>query len=59
MEFTPNISPPMVTAQERRVTIQNGRPRVYEGVKLKVARNQFLLAPEEPLEGPVALTVIT
>ena len=62
MEFTLNINPPTVTAQERRVTIRNGRPRFYEGSKLKAARNLFLLAlaehrPEEPLEGPVALTV--
>ena len=62
MEFTLNIQPPTVTAQEHKVRIIHGKPMFYDTPKLKAARGVFesLLRrhrPEAPLEGPLALTV--
>ena len=62
MEFTLNINPPTVTAQEHKVRVAGGRPRFYDTAKLKNARAQFetLLAahrPDAPIEGPVELSV--
>ena len=62
MEFTLNIQPPTVTAQEHKVRIIHGKPMFYDTPKLKAARSVFesLLRrhrPEAPLEGPLALTV--
>ena len=62
MEFTLNINPPTVTAQEHKVRVAGGRPRFYDTRKLKNARAQFetLLAahrPDAPIAGPVELSV--
>ena len=62
MEFTLNINPPTVTAQEHKVRVAGGRPRFYDTAKLKRARTQFetLLAahrPDAPIDGPVELSV--
>ena len=62
MDFTLNINPPTVTAQEHKVRVAGGRPRFYDTAKLKNARAQFetLLAahrPDAPIEGPVELSV--
>ena len=62
MEFTLNIQPPTVTAQEHKVRVIHGKPMFYDTPKLKAARSIFesLLQryrPESPLEGPLALTV--
>ena len=62
MEFFLDIVPPTVTAQEHKVRVVNGRPMFYDTARLKMARNTFesLLrhyAPEEPMEGPLSLTV--
>ena len=62
MEFTLNIQPPTVTAQEHKVRVIHGKPMFYDTPKLKAARSVFesLLRryrPACPLEGPLALTV--
>ena len=62
MEFFLNIIPPTCTAQERKVTVRNGRPVFYEGAKLKAARNLFVMAlsqykPAKPMDGPLSLSV--
>lgn len=62
MEFTLDITPPTVTAQEHKIRIVHGRPMFYDTQKLKAARAAFesLLIqhrPAVPLEGPVALNV--
>ena len=62
MEFTLNIIPPTVTAQEHKVMVRHGKPRFYDTPKLKAARNLFILSlsphkPATPLQGPLALTV--
>ena len=62
MEFFIDIVPPTVTAQEHKVRVVHGRPQFYDTPKLKAARSLFerLLSqqrPEQPLEGPVFLSV--
>ena len=62
MEFTLDIIPPTVTAQEHKIRIVHGRPMFYDTQKLKDARAVFesLLrqhVPDRPMDGPVALTV--
>ena len=62
MEFTLDINPPTVTAQEHRIRIVRGRPMFYDTQKLKAVRAAFesLLCehrPAAPLRGPVALNV--
>ena len=62
MEFTLDITPPTVTAQEHKIRIVHGRPMFYDTQKLKAARAAFesLLIQHRPaitLEGPVALNV--
>ena len=62
MEFTLDINPPTVTAQEHRIRIVRGRPMFYDTQKLKAVRSAFesLLCehrPAAPLQGPVALNV--
>lgn len=60
MHFFLDIIPPRTTAQEKKVTIVNGRPRFYEPVSLRDARKLLVMslyshAPKTPLRGPVAL----
>ena len=43
MKLTLNIIQPTSIAQERKVTIRNGRPMFYEDNKLKVARNLLIM----------------
>ena len=62
MEFTLNIIPPTVTAQEHKVRVAGGRPRFYDTAKLKHTRATFesLLSahrPDVPFAGPVELSV--
>ncbi len=51
---------PSVTHQQKRVTVRNGKPVVYEDQRLKDARAKFMAylkahAPAEPMQGPVYL----
>ena len=62
MEFTLDINPPTLTAQEYRIRIVRGRPMFYDKQKMKTVRAAFesLLCqhrPAVPLEGSVALNV--
>ena len=71
IEFFLPMRPPTVTAQERQVAVVNGKPRFYEPVKVREAREKLTAAlsrakasgadsfPESlPLEGPLELRVI-
>ena len=60
--FTIPHDPPRVTAQQREVTVVNGRPRFYAPERLRFAQNTYLndvwpYRPKTPLSGPVALWV--
>ena len=62
MNFFLEIEPPTVTAQEHKVAVINGKPRIYEPARLREAKKIFRNAlrphrPEAPIEGPVMLTV--
>ena len=63
MKIFLSMCPPTATAQERKVTVRNGRPIFYEPLGLKAARQEIMKAlapykPEEPLPGPIELKVI-
>ena len=60
--FSPGI-PPVTTQQESKIAVIRGRPRVYKPSKVSSARSllRFMVAryaPKEPLDGPLAITVI-
>ncbi len=60
MEFFLSMKIPDVTHQEKRISVRNGKPVVYEDERLRDARQKFtsflaLHTPLEPLEGPVFL----
>lgn len=62
-EFFCDMEPPRATAQERQVTIRNGKPAFYEPSKVKEARQKLTqyigqYAPPEKNYGPVRLTVV-
>ena len=62
MDFTLDLIPPTVTAQEHKVRVVRGKPMFYDTQKLKTARAEFerllrCYKPDVPLEGPVALYV--
>ena len=62
MELFLDLQPPTVTAQEHKVRVVHGKPMFYDTARLKTARGIFVsllrkYRPEEPMEGPVALTV--
>ncbi len=51
---------PSVTAQQKKITVRNGRPVVYEDARLKDARDKFTCylwqhRPEKPMEGAIFL----
>lgn len=55
-------APPKTTAQEHKITVVNGKPRFYDPPKLKAVKEMYMnelsqYAPDEPISGPVALTV--
>ena len=63
MKIFLSMCPPTATAQERKVTVRNGRPIFYEPLGLKAARQEIMKAlapykPEEPLPGPIELKVL-
>lgn len=62
MEFFMPMRPPTVTHQEKKITVVNGKPVVYEPPELKAARAKFRdhlaqYRPVKPLEGAVRLMV--
>lgn len=63
MNFKIEIIPPTVTAQEKGVYVQRGKPIFYEKQEVKRAKELFLWylwqhRPDEPLEGPVFLKTV-
>ena len=62
IDFTLDIAPSTVTAQQHKVAVIKGKPRFYEGNDLKAAKALFMWqlrqhAPAEPLNGAIELTV--
>ena len=63
MDFFLQITPPTATAQEKQVTVVNGRPVFYDPAPVKKARNLLsaqlaAYRPPRPLEGPLALSTV-
>ena len=63
MKFFIQMKPPTATAQEKKVTVVNGKPVFYDPAPVKAARNLltkslFLHRPDKPLTGPLALNVL-
>lgn len=61
-EFFVHMIPPTVTHQQKKITVQNGRPHTYEPPKLKAARNLLSAKlgkhrPKEPYSVGVRLVV--
>lgn len=57
------MTPPRVTAQQRRIAMVRGKPMIYKPGRLKQAEDALRdalapYAPEEPMEGPVKLEVV-
>ena len=62
IEFFISMKPPTVTAQERQVTVRNGKPHFYEPEELKAARAKLEAyiaphRPQKPLNGALRLIV--
>lgn len=62
MEFFIPCTPPTATAQEKQVTIRNGKPVFYEPARLKQAKRELISwlaphAPQSPMTGAVYLEV--
>lgn len=60
--FIPMKKIPTVTAQQKRVTVVNGKPRFYDSESIKKARMTFQSrlaehAPTEPLNAPVRVVM--
>lgn len=63
MRFFLQINPPTATAQMKKVSVIHGKPVFYEPKAVKEAKRLLMNAleiyrPQEPLEGPLSLTVI-
>ena len=62
IQFFAPMEPPRTTAQQKQVSVVNGKPRFFEPEKLKDARAKLKAhigrhAPIAPLDGPVKLLV--
>lgn len=62
MHIVLRMTPPRVTAQQRRVAVARGKPLIYKPARLRQAEEELetLLtphAPAEPLDGPIRLAV--
>lgn len=62
MRFFLQIDPPTATAQMKKVSVIHGKPVFYEPKAVKEAKRLLMNAleiyrPQEPLEGPLSLTV--
>lgn len=60
--FLPLKKVPTVTAQQKRITVRNGKPAVYNDARLKEAESLFCsllwpYVPEEEITDPVRLQV--
>ena len=62
LQFTIDCIPPKATAQQKKVAMIGGKPRVYEPKNVKDAKNDMLSLlhphrPEKPLNGPLRLSI--
>ena len=62
ISFRLDFDPPTVTAQEQKVQVVNGKPKIYFPKNLRAARDLYINSlkkhsPKEPLEGPIKLIV--
>lgn len=62
MRFFINIIPPTKTYQQKKITIKNGKPILYEPKELKEVREMFKVylnkyKPKKPYTNPVKLVV--
>lgn len=62
IEFFMPMIPPTVTAQEKAVTVENGKPIFYDPPDLVKAKNKLMVnlipfRPEKPMNGPLRLVV--
>lgn len=62
IEFFMPMIPPTVTAQEKKITVVNGKPRLYDPPELVAAKNKIKsnlipFVPEQPLDGALRLVV--
>ena len=63
MDFFVEMRPPTATAQEKKVSLVNGRPVFYDPAPVKAARKLLIGSlivhkPDQPITGPVALNVV-
>jgi Holliday junction resolvase RusA-like endonuclease len=63
IRFSITCVPPSVTAQQKRMQFQNGRPKFFHDARMEreAATWAFLLAPyvpPAPLAGPLELTIV-
>ena len=62
MKFFLMLDPPTVTAQEKKIAIIHGKPRIYEPTNVAEAKHELKrhlkpFIPKSPLTGPLKLTV--
>ena len=62
VQFFMFMNPPTITQQEHKITMVKGKPRFYEPIELKMARQKIrntlaLHKLDEPLVGPLMLEV--
>lgn len=63
LKFFINVDPPTATAQEKHVRVVDGRPLFFDPAPVKEAKSLLtgflaLYRPEQPLQGPVELSVL-
>ena len=63
MNFFIEMVPPTATAQEKKVSVRNGKPIFYNPAPVKDARNKLIAhllshRPALPYEGPVSLSTV-
>ena len=54
--------PPTITAQEKKITVVNGKPKLYDPPELAAAKNKIKsnlipFIPDQPLDGALRLVV--
>lgn len=62
IEFFMPMIPPTVTAQEKKITVVNGKPKLYDPPELAAAKNKIKsnlipFIPDQPLDGALRLVV--
>lgn len=62
LEFFMPMVPPTITAQEKKIRVVNGKPKLYDPLELAMAKNKLrahLIShiPDQPFDGPLRLVV--